>query len=79
MTMPAPMVSHDQNCHVAPHFDHLDVRNAVVLLMMLSAPCYAKASTHDNDANTGATGITYNKIIIIIIIIIISTYDTALR
>ena len=30
------MVSHDPKSHVAPHFDHLDLRNAMVALMELS-------------------------------------------
>ena len=33
---PIPVASHDQNSHVAPHFDHLGLRNAKVLLMMLT-------------------------------------------
>ena len=35
--MLAPMVLHDQKSHVAHHFDHLDLRNAVVPLMTPSA------------------------------------------
>ena len=27
------MVSHDQKCHVAPHFDQLDLRNVMVPLV----------------------------------------------
>ena len=37
-----PMASHDQKSHVALHFDHLDLRNAMVLLTMLS-------TSHDAD------------------------------
>ena len=37
--------SHDQKCHVAPHFDHLDARNAVVPLMILLTSCYVDART----------------------------------
>ena len=29
-----PMVSHDHKSHVTPHFDFLDVINAVLLLMI---------------------------------------------
>ena len=30
MLMPVPMVSQDQKSHVAPEYDHLDIRNAMV-------------------------------------------------
>ena len=36
---------HMTKCYVAPHFDNLDVRNAVVWLVMLPASCDADAST----------------------------------
>ena len=32
-----PLVSHDKK-HVAPHFDHLDLGNAMVPLMVLPVP-----------------------------------------
>ena len=38
-----PMASHDQKSHVAPHYSHLDLRNAMVPLTMLSTA---------HDANT---------------------------
>ena len=34
-----------KNSHVAPHFNHLDLRNAMVPLMMLLASWYSSAST----------------------------------
>ena len=40
----ALMVLHDQKCHVAPHFNNLDVWNAVVLLTMPMVSLDAKAS-----------------------------------
>ena len=42
--MPVPVMSYDQKSHVGPHFDHLDLGNAVVLLMTLSASCDAGVS-----------------------------------
>ena len=42
--MPEPMVSHDQKCHVAPHSDCLDLRNAVVSLLMPMA-------SHDQESH----------------------------
>ena len=39
------MTSHDQKCHIAPHFNFLDLRNAVVPLMMLLALCDAGANS----------------------------------
>ena len=33
------VVSHDQRYPVAPHFNHVDLRNALIPLMMLSALC----------------------------------------
>ena len=39
-----PMVSHDEKPYVTPHFDHLDLRNSIVLFMMLLLPCNANAS-----------------------------------
>ena len=47
--MSVPVVSHSQKSHTGPHFDHLDLRNAMVSLMMLS-------TSHDADSN--ASGIT---------------------
>ena len=49
LLMPVKMALHDQQCHVVPHFDNLDLRNAVVSLIMLSMSC---------DAGTGANGFT---------------------
>ena len=46
------MISHDQKGHVASHSNHLNVRNAVVLLTMPSALC---------DANAGNNGVTSPK------------------
>ena len=45
MLMLVSMTSHDQNSHVAPDFDCLQLRNAMVPLMILSAFCNANAST----------------------------------
>ena len=39
--MLVPVVSHYDKGHVAPHFNSLDLKNAVVPLTMLSASCYA--------------------------------------
>ena len=39
-----PLTSHDQRSHIASHFDCIDLRNAMVLLMMLLALCDAGAS-----------------------------------
>ena len=52
MLMLVSMASHDQRCHVAPHFDCLNPRNTVVTLMMLS-------TTHDT--NDSGNGITWTK------------------
>ena len=38
--------SHDQKCHVASHFDHLDPRNAVLPVMMMFAIWYADARSN---------------------------------
>ena len=43
-----PLASHDQKCHVVPHFNDLDIRNAMVLLTKLSASCDASASARNN-------------------------------
>ena len=37
--MPMQMTSHDQKSHVASHFDHLDLTNRMVLLMILLISC----------------------------------------
>ena len=42
--MPAHMVSHGQNSHVAPYFDCPDLRNMVVLLTTLWASCETTTS-----------------------------------
>ena len=44
MPMPLQMVSSDQKSNIAPHFDYLDLRNAMMPLMMLAA-------SHDADTN----------------------------
>ena len=41
-----PMASHNQNSHVAPHFNYLNLRNAVGPLMMLLASCNIDASAN---------------------------------
>ena len=46
MLVPAPMVPHHQQSYITPHFDCCDVRNAILPLMMPSAPCDANASTN---------------------------------
>ena len=48
------MVSHDQKIHVTCHFDHLDLRNAMVPLMVLSTPQDADTNavvSHDRYTN----------------------------
>ena len=40
----AHMASHDQESHVSPHFNLLDLRNAMMPLMMLLALCDAGAN-----------------------------------
>ena len=52
--MPA-VVLHDQKIHVIPHLSHLDVRNAMVPLMILFAICGA---IDVMNANSGANGVT---------------------
>ena len=47
-----PMVSHDQKSHTASHFNHLDLRNAMVPLMTPSASL---------DATDIANSITWRK------------------
>ena len=44
MLMLVPMVSHDQKSPVAPHFNHHDLRNTMLPLMMLSPWCDIDAS-----------------------------------
>ena len=44
------IASHNQKGHVAPHFNHIDVRNSMELFSMSSA---------SYDANTDASGITW--------------------
>ena len=46
MLMLALMVSHDQVSRVAPHFDHLEPKNAMVPLMTLSSSCDADGSAN---------------------------------
>ena len=46
------MVTHDQNSHVPRYFDHLDLRNAKVSLMVLS-------TSHDTD--TKCSGIIWHQ------------------
>ena len=41
MLMPVSMAYPGQTSHVAPHFDYLDLRNAMVVLMMPSSSYYA--------------------------------------
>ena len=50
--MPTLMVSHDEKNHVAPHFNCLDLRNAMVPLTTLLASC---------DTTTGGNGVTDQK------------------
>ena len=47
--MPTLMAAHDQRpkSHVAPCFNHFDLTNAIIPIMMLSAP---------HDANSSASG-----------------------
>ena len=45
MPVPAPMC-HRTKSHVAPHIEHLDLRNAMVPLMTLSASCDTDAANH---------------------------------
>ena len=41
-----PMTSHDQKCNITSHFSHLNLRNEVVPLTVLSASHDAYASTN---------------------------------
>ena len=50
--MPAPMLSHDQKSHVAPNFNHLDLRNVMVSLTTLLA---------SHDSKTSASGVNDQK------------------
>ena len=45
-----PMTLHDEIAHDAPHFNHVDLSNSIILFMMLSASC-----------DTNAHGITLPK------------------
>ena len=45
----APMSLHDPKSQFVPHFDHLDIRNVMVLVTMSSASC---------NADTGTNGVT---------------------
>ena len=47
-----PMELHDQKSHIVPHFNHLDVRDAMMPLMVPSG---------SPDANASANGITWPK------------------
>ena len=52
------MGSHDQKSHVATHFDNLDLRNAIMLLMMLSTSHNTDTSamaSHDTITNSNAS------------------------
>ena len=49
-----PVVSHDQICHVASPFDHLDLAYKMVPLMTLLASC---------DTTTSISGITWPKML----------------
>ena len=40
----APVALHDQEGHAAPYFNCLDLRNAMVQLMVLLALCNAEAN-----------------------------------
>ena len=42
------MVSHDQKSYVAPHFDHLNFMNAMMLLLMSSVLHGTKTGTNGN-------------------------------
>ena len=46
MLVPVSVTSHDQKNDVAPHFNHLDLMNAVVSLVMLLTLCDANAGTN---------------------------------
>ena len=41
--MPMPMVSHHPKSHIAPHFNHPELRNVMVPFMMPLTACYANA------------------------------------
>ena len=38
--------STDQKCHAAPHFNHFDVRNGMVPLLMQSVSCDTDTRVH---------------------------------
>ena len=46
MPMLVPVASHDQNSHVSPGSDQLDLTNAMVLLTISSVPHNAKDGTN---------------------------------
>ena len=54
MPLLVPASSPDQTSHVAPHFDHLDLQNAVVPLMVLYT---------SYDANTNAVMVLSSNVI----------------
>ena len=45
MQMPIPKASHDEKCHLASHFDHLDLRNVMMPLIM---PSIELVMSHDH-------------------------------
>ena len=52
------MESNDKKCHVALHFDHLDLRNVMLPLMVLSTSHDANTNAVESyDTNTNANGI----------------------
>ena len=44
--MPMQMISHDEKSHIAPHFNHLGLRNVMLPLMIPSASCGADSDTN---------------------------------
>ena len=59
MLMLMPMMSHNEKNNVAPNFDYLDERNAMMPLTVLSTshvPDTNGVASHDT--NTNASGIT---------------------
>ena len=70
MSVLVQIVWHDQKPHIALHFDHLDLRYAMVPLMMLSASHYwdtIAVASHNTDGSgimwfdVGGSGITWQK------------------
>ena len=49
--MLAPMISHDQKSHFAPHFDYLHLKNTMVSLTLPSTSCDTRASDVTGIAN----------------------------